>query len=197
MTDVNVLVALRDAWRRSEPVVAPTDTVPGLVAPAADETAVRRLFAAKQRPLDRRMAVLVADLEQAAAWIEVDDRTTRLADRFWPGGLTIVRPRRPAAPAWVGDDDTLGVRCPDDARLRGLAAEVGPLAATSANLHGAPPVADETDAAATFPGLVVIPGSTPAAPASTVVVLGPGTVEIVREGPVAAEAIGAALATRP
>jgi tRNA threonylcarbamoyl adenosine modification protein (Sua5/YciO/YrdC/YwlC family) len=62
-----------------------------------------------------------------------------LMERFWPGALTIVVPRRPDLAADLGDDEaTVGVRCPDHPVPRTLCAEVGPLATTSANRHGQP-----------------------------------------------------------
>lgn len=189
-----VIARVRRAWDAGISVAMATDTVYGLVAPAADEDAVRRLFDLKQRPVDRRMAVLVADLAQAQEWIEVTSVARRLAARFWPGALTIVGARRSVAPKWVGDDATLGVRCPDDALLRALAAEVGPLAATSANRHGEPTATDAADVARAFPsiGLVIDGGVRSGAPSSVVAVDGTGIV-VVREGAIPAADIGAVL----
>jgi tRNA threonylcarbamoyl adenosine modification protein (Sua5/YciO/YrdC/YwlC family) len=73
-----------------------------------------------------------------------------LMDRFWPGPLTLVVPRRPDLEADLGDDEaTVGVRCPDHPVPLTLCRRHGPLATTSANLHGQPTMATaaEVDAA--------------------------------------------------
>ena len=76
-------------------VVLPTETVYGVAALAADPEAVRELFVLKGRPADRRVAVLVADLDQARLLAVVDDRATTLAATCWPGPLTMVLPAVP------------------------------------------------------------------------------------------------------
>jgi tRNA threonylcarbamoyl adenosine modification protein (Sua5/YciO/YrdC/YwlC family) len=67
----------------------------------------------------------------------------RLAETFWPGALTIVVARRPGLDWALGQrDQTIGLRCPAHATARALCGDVGPLAATSANLHRQPPCND-------------------------------------------------------
>lgn len=194
MTVSDVADRVRRAWRSGVSVAMATDTVYGLVAPAADEDAVRRLFDLKQRPVDRRMAVLVADLDQAGEWIEVTPALRRLAERFWPGALTVVGERRPGAPPWVGDDATLAVRCPDDDLLRSLAAEVGPLAATSANRHGEPTPTDAAAVEAALPSVgIVVDGGVRHGEPSTVVAVDADGLVVLREGAIPAADISAVL----
>ena len=109
------------ALRAGEPVGVPTDTVYGLAADAMDADAVQRLFVLKQRPVDRSIAVLVADLATAETLVTLTPPARRLAERFWPGPLTIVAARRPEAPAHLGTGATIGVRLPDDDLIRAMA----------------------------------------------------------------------------
>src|SRR2546423_7596317 len=77
-------------------VAIPTDTVYGLAADPFHTGAADRLFAAKRRPRDMQLPVLVADVAQAMTLaIGVPPRALRLIDRFWPGALTVVLPRNP------------------------------------------------------------------------------------------------------
>jgi L-threonylcarbamoyladenylate synthase len=118
----------------------------------------------------------------------------RLADRFWPGALTVVGARRAAAPPWVGDDATLAVRCPDDALLRSLAVEVGPLAATSANRHGEPTPTGAAGVATALPSVdLVIDGGVRRGVASSVVAVDETGLVVLREGAIPAADISAVL----
>ena len=83
-----------------------------------------RLFAAKDRPLDRAIVLLVADLEQAASVGVLSPAARLLAERFWPGGLTLVLAQAPGAqlPAVLtGGAATIGVRLPNHPSPRALA----------------------------------------------------------------------------
>lgn len=168
-----------------EVIAVPTDTVYGLVALADDESAVRRIFELKRRPGEVRIAVLVAGTAQAAGLVEFSARARRLVERFWPGPLTVVARRRPGVSPAVGDEATLGVRCPDDGLLRRLAG-LGPLAATSANRHGAHPQSTARAVARDLPDLrqVFDGGERLHGLASTVVdVTGPDPL-VLRAGPI-------------
>ena len=77
--------------------------------------------------------------------------------RFWPGPLTVVLPRRPGLAADLGDDDlTVGVRCPDHPVPLALCAKAGPLAMTSANLHGEPTSETAEEVSQVFGDAVVV-----------------------------------------
>ena len=116
----------------------PTETVYGLAADALDAQAVLRVFAAKGRPSFDPLIVHVADPAQAWEVAEPSPRARRLAERFWPGPLTLVLPRRACIPDVVTSGlDTVGVRCPDHPLARALIRATGrPLAAPSANRFG-------------------------------------------------------------
>lgn len=138
-------------------VVLPTDTVVGLAALPGDVAAVARLASLKGRPPEQPYAVLVADAAQGLGLFEDPDGVVRSwAAAFWPGPLTIIGRRAPAAAGFAlgGDPSTIGVRCPDDERIRAVAASVGPIVATSANVHGQPTPTDPVAAASLLLGPV-------------------------------------------
>ena len=184
--------AALNALRAGEPVGVPTDTVYGLAAGAGDADAIQRLFELKERPADRSIAVLVADLAAAAALVEFTPQAQRLAERFWPGPLTIVAPRTPSAPSHLGTGDTIGVRLPGDDIMQAIAGP-GALAVTSANLHGGPTPSTAQGVAELFPplSLIVDGGPRPGASSTVVDVTGPDPV-VLREGPVSLAEIVAA-----
>jgi L-threonylcarbamoyladenylate synthase len=120
-------------------VAFPTETVYGLGASALDAAAVARVFAAKGRPPNNPLIVHVADGADApgvvASW---PDAAARLAERFWPGPLTLVLPRRPDVPdAVTAGGPTVAVRVPAHPVARALLRAAGvPVAAPSANRSG-------------------------------------------------------------
>jgi tRNA threonylcarbamoyl adenosine modification protein (Sua5/YciO/YrdC/YwlC family) len=123
-------------------VVLPTETVYGMAALPAIPGATDQIFRLKGRAADVPLAVLCADADQALALADPDtlgEDVRRIAERLWPGPLTLVLPRRPGLGYELGEPaTTVGLRCPDHPLVRAIAAEVGPIATTSANLHGEP-----------------------------------------------------------
>lgn len=124
------------ALRAGGLVAFPTETVYGLGANALDPTAVRGIFRAKGRPSSNPLIVHVAEPAQivnvAAEWPET---AARLAERFWPGPLTIVVPKKPDVPNEVtAGGPTVAVRCPNHPVAVALIRAAGvPIAAPSAN----------------------------------------------------------------
>lgn len=141
-------------------VALPTDTVYGLAASLDLPDAVGMLFELKRRPERVPIAVLVADEEQTSTVAVITGKARALISRSWPGPLTLVLEARSGVDAVVGSDDgSVGVRCPDHPFVRAVAARVGPLATTSANLHGmATPVDAEGVQRLFGDGLVVLDG---------------------------------------
>ena len=185
------LAAAAKLLGRGEVVAVPTDTVYGLAAPAGDPDAVRQLFRLKRRPFDRSVAVLVADSAAAERLVALTAPARRLAAAFWPGALTLVATRTPQAPAHLGDSAAIGVRVPDDDVVLCLAA-AGPLAVTSANVHGQPTPAAAQELARLFPELsLVIDGGRRSGLASTVVDATGPVPAVLRQGPVTAAEVAA------
>jgi L-threonylcarbamoyladenylate synthase len=164
-----------DLLRSGAVVAIPTDTVYGIAADLALPDAIERLFAAKRRPPEKAVAVLVADAGQAATLGDLGPAATALARRFWPGGLTLVLPVRTGVRlprVLAAGTTTIGVRVPDHPCPRALAAVLGPLPTTSANLSGEPDARDAGEVAALLGdavALVVDGGPIHGGPASTVV----------------------------
>jgi len=166
-----------------EVVAFPTDTVYGVGVDGARPDLLPALFDLKRRPLDRRIPMLVAGLDQtrATGW-DVDARAEALAARFWPGALTIVLPGPSGA--------SQAFRAPDHAVALALIAAAGPIFATSANMSDQPDTlgadevliafaTDQDDLAAVLDG-----GPVPGGIASTVIDLTVSPARVLREGPI-------------
>ena len=121
-------------------VVFPTDTLYGLGADVFSVSALERVFAIKGRALDFALPVLVSCWEQVKLVARPTEVGGRLADRFWPGPLTLVLPKLDQLPELVtGGRDTVAVRVPDHSVPMALAQQLGgPVTGTSANLSGGP-----------------------------------------------------------
>lgn len=125
------------ALRRADMVVVPTDTVYGLLALPDRRDALDRIVALKARPDRQPMAVLVGSVDQALGVCDADARVVRLMEWGWPGALTLVARRRPGWDVDLGGSPvSVGIRCPRSSLLRRITALVGPVVATSANVHG-------------------------------------------------------------
>ncbi len=175
-------------------IVMPTDTVYGVGTRPDEPVATARLFEAKARPADLVLPVLVPSLDAARLLASFDERAERLAVAFWPGALTIVLPRTPRTSAWSlgGDGLSIGVRLPRHRLARAVLERSGPLAVTSANRSGEPPLVTCDQLVATFGDAVAVYlcereplGGT----ASTVVDLSGPELNVVRSGAIDAARI--------
>ena len=177
-----------EALRAGLVVALPTDTVYGVGVDLYADGAIDRLFAAKDRPKDVQVPVLVASPEAAGQLVEgpVDVVARRWMERFWPGALTIVLPRATNARHvdLGGDATTIGLRCPDHRLVRELCRVVGPLATTSANRHREPTPPDAegvADALGDAVAVVLDGGTCEGAPSTVVSVIG-DEITLLREG---------------
>jgi L-threonylcarbamoyladenylate synthase len=136
--------------------------------------------------------VLVGSREEADLVGELGDVADRLAGRFWPGGLTLVVPRTSRFDVDLGGSSatraSVGVRWPDHPVVTRLCRLVGPLAVTSANLHGTPPATTALHVASQFPAsgsvALVLDGGVCDRPPSTVVDCTGPDIRCLREGTV-------------
>jgi len=126
--------------RDGELVAFPTETVYGLGADATNDTAVARIFEAKNRPSFNPLIAHVADADEAAKFAILTAAAERMAARFWPGPLTLVLPRRPdcgLSRLTSAGLDTVAVRVPSHDGARELLRRTArPIAAPSANRSG-------------------------------------------------------------
>ena len=122
-------------------VAIPTETVYGLGANGLNDAAVAKIFIAKGRPQDNPLILHIsdpADMEKLCH--HIPESAFRLAERFWPGPLTLVLPAKDCVPkCTTGGLSTVAVRCPDNAITRAIIRLSGaPVAAPSANISGKP-----------------------------------------------------------
>lgn len=181
-------------------VAFPTDTVYGVGAHAFQPKAVGRIYVAKIRPRAKAIPILLARAEDLSLVTEgITETAQLLAERFWPGGLTLVLPKKASVPDVVSaGGPTIAVRVPDHPVVQALITALGaPLAATSANLSGHPSPVTAQEVEAELRGrieLILDGGQCPGGASSTVLDLTTDPPTIVRVGAVAVEEIEASLA---
>ncbi len=117
-------------------IAFPTDTVYGLGADAFNADAVERIYQIKNRPRHRQLPVLIADAEELPVFVDPLPEIARfMAKRFWPGGLTLVLPKKESAPLCLALGPTVALRVPDHPVCMALIQHLGnPIIGTSANI---------------------------------------------------------------
>ncbi len=135
--------------------VLATDTVYGLGTGAFCEASIARICALKQRPLTQPMQVLVPSVEGAKKLAVLEGPSRRLAEKYWPGALTLILPPTSAGEKLLRGAAGLGLRVPAYEPLTRILQQMsGPLACTSANVHGQPVITAETFLEKQFSGQV-------------------------------------------
>ena len=130
-----------DIIKKGGLVAIPTETVYGLGANGLDENAVLKIFEAKGRPQDNPLILHVAEPKEMERFChDIPESAYRLAEKFWPGPLTMVLPVKDVVPKrTTAGLNTVAVRCPDSDVTRKIIALAGvPIAAPSANISGKP-----------------------------------------------------------
>ena len=188
--DTSLLEGMRKAklaLAKGDLVVVPTDTVYGIAADAFNADAVQALLDAKGRGRQSPPPVLIPNVDSLYALADtVSDTALKLAEKFWPGPLTMIF-RAQASLQWdLGETrGTVALRVPNHKITLALLAESGPLAVSSANLTGEP-AANNAQQAQTYLGdkvTVYLDGGEAAlGEASTILDLTGEKVRIVREG---------------
>jgi tRNA threonylcarbamoyl adenosine modification protein (Sua5/YciO/YrdC/YwlC family) len=188
------LSAAAAALRRSELVVLPTDTVYGVAADAFSPGAVASLLTAKGRGREMPVPVLISTPEMLTALVDRLPSVGReLADRLWPGALTLVV-RHTVHLAWdLGETrGTVAVRMPDDPLALELIGRTGPLAVSSANRSGHPAATTMLEARLQLGAAVAVyldGGPRPGGVPSTIVDLTGDEPVLLREGAISAETL--------
>ncbi len=169
-------------------VAVPTETVYGLAANGLDERAVERIYAVKGRPPEKPVSLMVASAADMGRLCEdVPPAAYALAERFWPGPLTIVLKAKETVPAVVrAGGGTVGLRCPDSKKTLTLLEKCGvPLAAPSANPSGAESPGTADAVAGYFDGAIdaiIDGGACGLGTESTVIDLAARPWRVVRQG---------------
>jgi L-threonylcarbamoyladenylate synthase len=181
-------------------IVVPTDTVYGLAARPDKPDAVQAIYRAKGRPDGLPLPVLAASLGQVRQLgVELSASAVALAERWWPGPLTMALGFAPGAarPPWLDGRDEVAVRIPDHPYLRALMTATGVLLVTSANSHGEPTPVAAAQAAASVGSTVrlVIDGGLLTEVPSTLVNTRAKPVVVERVGVISAEQIAASVTT--
>ena len=178
-------------------VAFPTDTVYGVGALAFDGKAVESIYAAKDRPVEKAIPILIGDLDDLErVGNNIPESAHKLATRFWPGPLTILVPKRVDLPESVSATPTVGVRVPDHAVARALLGAAGPLAVTSANISGGQSPVTAQEVYEQLGGritLIIDGGKTPGGIPSTLVDCTTTELQVLREGPLSLEELRSAL----
>jgi L-threonylcarbamoyladenylate synthase len=169
-------------------VVFPTDTVYGVAAQVTSPPGIRSIYAAKERPEEKALPILIGEITQLDPLILSTTKTVRQITRaFWPGPLTLILPKSAAVPLELSPYPTVGIRMPGLPFTLSLLKHTGPLATTSANLSGGPNPTTVAEVLEQLDGrvdLILDGGSTPGPTPSTVVDASGQTLNILREGPI-------------
>jgi L-threonylcarbamoyladenylate synthase len=198
--DESGLAQTAEILRSGGLVALPTETVYGLAGRADSEAAVAAIYRAKGRPDFNPLIVHVASLAQAERLALFDDRAALLAERFWPGPLTLVLPLRKEAsiaPAVTAGLATIAIRMPAHPLLRAVLGRLGlPLAAPSANRSGGVSPTSAEHVQVSF-GAAAPPildgGASENGLESTIVALRQGGWQLLRPGPIPESAVAALL----
>lgn len=206
-------LAIRDAaevLRAGGLALVPTETVYGVgvsvaayagcatMPPAGSGYA--RIFSLKRRDVRQTVPWLVGDAGDLDVYgVDVPEQIRVLARAFWPGALTLIVKAAPSVPAFMqADDGTVALRASASPVVRALVRACGsPLAVTSANTHGVPaPVSFDEVEPRILAGVdaAIDAGATTCRDASTIVSFMSGSLDIIREGALSADAIASALA---
>ena len=186
-----------DVLRNNGTVAFPTDTVYGLGAMAFQSDGIERLYTIKGRRNVLAIAVLLSGTEDLKkATLDPSHDAIQLANRFWPGPLTLVVPRHPDLPDLLAPNQTIGVRVPDHPIALKLLRQTGPLAVTSANLSGEKNTRTANEVLVQLnerAHLILDGGKTPGGVPSTVVDMTTQEFKILRVGPISKADIKSAL----
>ncbi len=192
-----VLEFALQALQEGELVAFPTDTVYGLGALIQFPASIKQLYLVKGREYSKAIPVLLGKPEELAqVALRPSSLALCLAERFWPGPLTLVVPKHPALPQELSAQPTIGVRMPDHPTALALLRLTGPLAVTSANLSGEASAVTASEVLQQLGGrigLILDGGRTPGGQPSTVVDCSGNEPVILRHGPISLEDVLQAL----
>jgi L-threonylcarbamoyladenylate synthase len=194
---LNAISIALDILKSGGLVAFPTDTVYGVGALAFNGHAIESIYAAKDRPIEKAIPILIGDMDDLEkVGTNIPKSAYKLAARFWPGPLTCVVPKQPTLPEAVSATSTVGVRVPDHDVARAILRAAGPMAVTSANISGQSSPSSAEEVFAQLNGripLIIDGGRTPGGVPSTVVDCSSAEIKILREGPLSLDQLLAEL----
>lgn len=186
--DAGAIPKAKEIIKQGGAIAFPTDTVYGLAVDVFNNTAIREIYAIKERSMLKALPVLIANMTQLETLIsEMDERAKILAKTFWPGPLTLILPKAPGLPELLSPYPTIGIRMPNYSFTLDLLESTGPLATTSANISGDANPRTARDVLDQLGGrihLLLDGGKTPGVTPSTVVDTTGPDIKILREGPI-------------
>jgi len=137
----------------------PTESFYALGVNATDVEAVQELFRLKHREAGKPIALIAADIKQVKKYFFMSKVEEQLAEKYWPGALTILLTPKKSIAARALGAKKIGVRVPAHAGARRLAKKLGaPITATSANISGQPPTKSARKLKHDFPDILVVSG---------------------------------------
>ncbi|MDG6219079.1 MAG: L-threonylcarbamoyladenylate synthase, partial [Candidatus Thermoplasmatota archaeon] len=137
--DEKIIAQAVQAVSKGNIIVYPTDTLYALGAGIREKRTILKIFSVKHRPVSMPLSLATSDIHQLEQLVVLSDLAKRLADRFFPGKITLICQRKPCIYDTItAGGSTVAVRIPDDPIALPLLKQTGPLIATSANIHGQP-----------------------------------------------------------
>ena len=188
ITSRSILSTLRAilALRFGRIVALPTDTVYGVAVLAKNAANIEKLYHLKTRERTKAIPVLLGDVSQLnQVTTDLSATLLKLADKFWPGPLTMIVPKHPDLPDNISPSSTIGIRIPNHPTVLKILKAVGPLAVTSANISGGAGTSTAQEVLSQLDGLIdliIDGGKTDSGVPSTVVDLSGGEIKILRAG---------------
>ena len=179
--------------KQGELIVYPTDTLYGIGADPFNESSVKKVFLAKNRPFDMPLSIAVSNEKMMESVAVLNDNARKLIRRFLPGALTVLLTRKPSIPdILTSGANQVGIRIPDHPLAIRIIDRFGPITSTSANLHSHKDPVDIRMPMKDLKGSVRIGidcGKTTKAEPSTIVDVSDGDAEVIRKGAISQEEI--------
>jgi len=192
--DMDEIIAVLKA---GDLVVFPTDTLYGIGADPFNESSVKKVYIAKNRPFDMPLSLAVSNEKMMESVAVLNDNARKIIRKFLPGPLTVMLTKKPSIPdILTSGSNQVGIRIPDHPFAIRLIDRFGPITATSANLHSHPDPVEAGVAQKDLKGHVSVCvdcGKTKYAEPSTIVDISDGTAEVIRKGVISPEQIADAL----
>lgn len=191
MSENSQLIKALSALHGSGVVLHPTETCYGLTADIFSEKAVAHIYELKKMSESKPVSIMVPSLDEAMKYGVFTEKALELAQKYWPGPLTIIVPRTELLPLYINRGvTTVGIRCPDHASTQQLLQNFGgPLITTSANRTTEPQAYCVEDfmkgrAKSELPDAIIDEGKIPEVAPSTIIEVIGSEVKIVRKGPI-------------